>query len=352
MSSGHQSIDLDFQSYPSTSGVATIPQQSDDKQVRIDLSDSSIPSANKTNENSLNSILSRFNLDGSGGQSNPGLSDEAIQQLLVLSGKQRSKQSRESKATSGNWGLGYLAQYFEVTSEDVYKRIIWSAIPIRKRGSGLDDLELTAPLASNMENLPSGDSNNIDHKYFSYIERFIQSRPDIYGPFWISVTLIFSVAIFSNLVNFINFKNELNKHNETDSNKNIENWHYSMSELNLATSAIIFQVIFLPTIIWFTFWFRGCTRYYTLIETMCAYGYSISIFIPVSALLMVQELMFRYIVIGVASIVSGLTLMLSFLPIVRSESAKGGSLLILVAVPALQFLLAFILHKIMLQTTS
>lgn len=31
---------------------------------------------------------------------------------------------------------------------------------------------------------------------------YIQPNPDLYGPFWISVTLIFAIAIFGNLATF------------------------------------------------------------------------------------------------------------------------------------------------------
>lgn len=74
---------------------------------------------------------------------------------------------------SAPWGFSLFAQYFGVTTEDVLSRITWSMMPLKA---------------------PTGES---------YIERFIRNNPDVYGPFWISVTLIFSIAIFSNLSSYL-----------------------------------------------------------------------------------------------------------------------------------------------------
>lgn len=286
----------------------------------------------------------------------------------------KNKHSTDAITSGRNWGLGYLAQYFDITTQDVCQRILWSAIPLRKSGFNIDDFELNAPLASNMvsqdddrfnpnheqKDIPeSGDQLVNNKRYYSFIERFIQTRPDLYGPLWIGITFIFSLAIFSNIVNFRKFKAELEEqekyqpgiNNITETNvekhqatTHLTDWHFSMDELNLATSIVIFEVIVVPSLIWFTFWFRGCTRYYTLIETICAYGYSLSIFIPISGLLIIQQLTFRYIVIVLASFMSAITLVFSFLPIVQSEPGKGASHLILIAIPIIQFCLAYILH--------
>lgn len=37
----------------------------------------------------------------------------------------------------------------------------------------------------------------------NFIVDHIQPVPDLYGPFWISVTLIFSIAIFGNLAHYV-----------------------------------------------------------------------------------------------------------------------------------------------------
>lgn len=380
-------LDLDFQDYTPTSGTSQsgtrVPAQQPEVQVRIPLSTDNAASF-KQNIQSAKSVLTALqsvaNLQtsqtASGSSSGGGLSDETLQQLIWLSGKQKNKQQRGSIAAGSNWGLGFFAQYFDVTTQDVLQRVLWSAVPVRKTGIDLDDLcdsELTAPLADNMAgqtNSDAGDQVNgrlieqlqSKKKHYSYMERFIQSRPDFYGPFWVSTTIIFAVAIFSNIASFIQNQSRVSQvnlpHNGNISDlelsmmasaeKQSAEWHYSMDELNTTASVITSYVTLMPTFLWFLFWFRGCTKYYTLTETICAYGYSLSIFIPLAALLMIQALFFRYLVIVLASLLSGLVLVMSFLPVIQSDSSLSGSHFILVMVLVCQLGLAYILHRIML----
>lgn len=379
-------LDLDFQDYtPTNSGRGRTStqqqQQQPEVQVRIPIPADNATRNNAPNAKTVFNILQNLqpNKSPSG-----GLTDETLQQLMWLSARQKG---RQQKSSSGNWGLGYFAQYFDVTTDDVLQRILWSVVPIRKIGLDLDDLndtELTASLANNMA--PSASANNDDaassgdevssriyeqlgnkRKHYSYIERFIQSRPDFYGPFWLSTTLIFAIAIFSNLLSFMKYRSRLYQDdamektigsmikngsnvdmNSVKFSQDIPEWHYSMDELSMATSVITFYVTLLPTFLWFLFWFRGCTKYYTLSETICAYGYSLSIFIPVTALLIFQAYLFRYLILIIASILSSLVLVLSFLPMIRSDPNAGSHTLLLI-VPACQLGLAYILHRMMLQ---
>lgn len=376
-------LDLDFQDYSGSASRA--PQQQPEIQVRIPppSTDSATTAKQQSSGNTILNVLRNLQSN----QSTSGLSEEALQQLIWLSGKQKNKHQRGSITSGSNWGLGFFAQYFDVTTEDVLQRILWSVVPVRKTGIDFDDLdnsELTAPLTSNLSAGPSSPTPLIENdnfpeqsssssslleqlgnkrKHYSYMERFIQSRPDLYGPFWISITLIFSVAIWSNIANFRNYQDNLDRLHQAsellmstnvsdnvslDKFAQMDNWHYSMDELNMAASLVMFYVTLLPTFLWFLFWFRGCTKYYTLTETICAYGYSLSIFIPTTFLLMAQDTLFRYIVITVASLSSGLVLVMSFLPMVKSDPNKGSSHIILVLVFACQLGLAYVLHRIML----
>lgn len=358
-------LDLDFQDYTPTGGNSTQQPRSSTTESHVRIP-SSLPTNNEPGGSKVTLIPNLNTAQQSG-----GLSEEVIQQLIRASSKQKAKQQKATTSTSaGSWGLGYLSQYFDVTTSDVLERIIWSAIPLRKVGIDLDDAELSAPLADNM--MAAGEDNqsiidqlNSRQKSLSYMERFIQSRPDFYGPFWISTTLIFAVAIFSNLVSFLDYRSKFYQapndslmlaNNDTvkpasviaDNVKQPEEWHYNMDQLNTTASVITFYITVVPTLLWFLFWSRGCAKYYTLIETVCAYGYSLSIFIPLAGLLMIQEIIFRYLVLILASLLSGLVLLMSFVPIVRSDPNIASSHLILIIIPIFQFCLAYVLHRIML----
>lgn len=312
-------------------------------------------------------LLQNFKSGGPSSGATSGLSEDTIQEILWLTSRQKNKQQRSSIAASNHWGFGYLAQYFDVTTDDVLQRVVWSAIPCRKTGIDVDDLtdqELTTPLAGSGSGDESGDlieQLGNKRRRYSYVERFIQSRPDLYGPLWVSVTLIFAVGLFSNIASFKSHRTKINQAVDVSNNsgtgdsiylqemRQMEEWHYSIDELNVMASLVMFYVTLLPTFLWFLFWFRGCTKYYTLTETICAYGYSLSIFIPLAALLMIQGTIFRYIVLVAASSISGLVLAMSFLPIVQSDPNKGGLLIILLIVFGGQLGLAYILHRMMLQ---
>lgn len=354
-------MDLDFQDYTSSSGDTSnrIAPQQPEVQVRIPSNATNDNNSSiKQNIQTAKSVLSIMqNLTSSGTDQANGLSDETIQQLIWLSNKQKNKNQRSSIAAGSNWGLGYFAQYFDVTTNDVLQRILWSAVPIRKTGIDMDESELTEPLASNIDSSdafsPTIDSDDRlleqiggRRKQYSYMERFIQSRPDFYGPFWISTTLVFLVALFSNLVSYSNYKTKMLHKGEPDS---LESWQYSVDELNMTASLVTFYITLLPALLWFLFWFRGCAKYYTLTETMCAYGYSLSIFIPLSAILMVQNILFRYVAMILAASASGLVLVMSFLPMVLSNQGGGSSHMILIIVMICQMGTAYILHRIMLQ---
>lgn len=308
--------------------------------------------------------------------SQSAISDEALRQMISASNRQKHQQ-KSTTTGSFNWGINYFAGYFDVTTTDVIERILWSAIPLRKTGPDIDNLddteELMAPLADG-STLDSASGREEQYgsrqRPYSYIERFIQSRPDLYGPFWISATLVFVVAIFSNIVGFASHNSRMeqlalehqrqlglsgiNKSSGVlllvNNEDQLDKWHYSMDELNMTSSLVMLYVSMMPTFLWFLFWFRGCSKFYTLTETICAYGYSLSVFIPLALILTIQVPLVRYLMITLATTLSSVVLMLSFLPVVRSDPDPASSHMILAIVPLCQFGLAYSIHRIMLQS--
>lgn len=209
------------------------------------------------------------------------------------------------KSAPAFWELAYFARYFDVTSRDVFSRIIWSVLPIPGSKSG-----------------PGSKGN--------YIERHIQTNPDLYGPLWINVTLIFSIAICGNIANYLGSSGDVE-------------WHYDFNKVGLAASTVTTYTIGVPTALWFLFWFRGCSSAYTLLETICAYGYSLSIYIPISILWMFGVSLVQYVLVIVGALLSGSVLLLSFAPVVQSDPSQTVkfSYLLLLLIIALHALVAF-----------
>ena len=68
------------------------------------------------------------------------------------------------------WQVEYYQKYFNVSTTDVISRIVGSMVPTLSR---------------------------------NYLINRIRPNPDMYGPFWICTTLIFTIAISGNIYSFI-----------------------------------------------------------------------------------------------------------------------------------------------------
>lgn len=207
--------------------------------------------------------------DQSFDESNEG--DEDTDPILgKSSGKQQS-------AGTSIWDLEFFAKYFDVTTEDVKQRIVWSVIP--------------SPTADN------------------FVDRCIRTNPDLYGPLWINVTLIFSIAICGNIANYL-------------SSGDPDQWHYDFAKVGIAASTVSTYVCFIPIALWFFFWFRGCTAMYTLLQMVCLYGYSMSVYVPISLLWVISARVIQYVLVVIGALASGSVLIFAFAPVVRSDPAQ------------------------------
>ncbi|CAG0884824.1 unnamed protein product [Cyprideis torosa] len=198
-------------------------------------------------------------------------------------------------ATSAFWTIEYYQQFWDVGTQQVKDRIIWSMVPNPKR---------------------------------SYLESFIRPKPDLYGPFWISVTLIFLIAISGNLANYI-----------AVAGSGTYVWQYDFHKVCYAATAVFSYVSLVPLGIWLVLWYNNVRGEVTFLEILCLYGYSMAIYIPISLLWVIQVSWFQWLLVLAGSLSSGFVLLLSLLPAIR----KGGERTILpvsVAVIALHMILA------------
>lgn len=79
-----------------------------------------------------------------------------------------------------------------------------------------------------------------------YLRQNIASNPDLYGPFWIVVTLIFSIAISGNVASYL-------QHADDGSNYH---WRYNFHLVSTAATAIVMYVCAVPVALWAAFkWF-------------------------------------------------------------------------------------------------
>lgn len=79
--------------------------------------------------------------------------------------------------------------------------------------------------------IPRGNEN--------YLVTHIRPRPDLYGPFWICVTLVFSIAISGNLSEYLQSPNSKN-----------HPWKYNFHIVSYAATAIFTYAWLLPLALW------------------------------------------------------------------------------------------------------
>uniref|UniRef100_K3Z974 Protein YIP n=1 Tax=Setaria italica TaxID=4555 RepID=K3Z974_SETIT len=126
--------------------------------------------------------------------------------------------------------------------------------------------------------------------------RKIDANPDMYGPLWITTTLIFMLAAFA--------------------------------------SVMYGYVIVVPAVFFFLFQYFGSRP--SLVRFWCMWGYSLFVFIPASVLLLIPVEFLRWVIIALAGGVSSW-----FIALNLKECTEGADLMVLIASAAvLQFALA------------
>lgn len=246
-----------------------------------------------------------------------------------------SKNDGTGKKGVSVFSLQYYQSFFDVDTNTVKQRIL-TLCTIFIITFFLHKLTLTANARSHFSSgIPNRDSEAM---------RKIIKNPDLYGPFWIVVTLIFAIAVSGNVADFL--RNHTN-----------HQWHYNFHLLSIAATIIISYVILVPTTLWATLqWTKkgelvddatmdedeevgadAVPLAPNLLALICCYGYSLAFYIPVSLLWTVQVPFIQWVLMLGTSVSSGFAL----LKLLRSSFTKskyGFGLTISVVV--LHFLLA------------
>ncbi|RWR86141.1 protein YIPF1 [Cinnamomum micranthum f. kanehirae] len=121
----------------------------------------------------------------------------------------------------------------------------------------------------------------INRNFFENIE----DNPDMYGPVWISTTLVFMLAALGNCATYLMQKR---------SDKSTA-WSFDVSYVNWAACAIYGYVLVVPLAFYFLLQYLGLNA--SLTRLWCMWGYSLFIFIISSFLLVVPAEFFRWIII-------------------------------------------------------
>ncbi|XP_007568397.1 protein YIPF2 isoform X1 [Poecilia formosa] len=184
------------------------------------------------------------------------------------------------KSAGGFWTFEYYQSLFNVDTVQVLDRVKGSLMPLPGR---------------------------------NFVKHYLRNNPDLYGPFWICVTLVFSVAISGNLSTFLSSLGD-------------PSYHYrpQFHRVTIAAVVIFLYAWLVPIGLWaFLTWRQGAERQvggYSFLETVCVYGYSLFIYIPTSILWIISYEWLRWTLIVVAMVISGSVLVLTFWPVVRDDT--------------------------------
>ncbi|XP_075527458.1 protein YIPF1 isoform X5 [Dermacentor variabilis] len=188
--------------------------------------------------------------------------------------------NRERDASAPSfWKFSYYQSLFDVTTNDVLRRLLWSAIP-----------QFSSP---------------------SYLEKHIRPNPDLYGPIWVGLTLVVTTSVSSNVASYL----------ET-AGQSKDFWHTDYTRVSFASTAIMVYMFMVPLVLWAVLKYRKVESRYSLLETLCLYGYSLAIYVPISILWAVHLTWLRWTLVVVGASLSGCVLVTTLWPSFREDSRK------------------------------
>lgn len=171
---------------------------------------------------------------------------------------------KSSSKSQSFWSFEYYQQYFDVDSKQVGDRIMWSMVP--KPG-------------------------------VNYLEQHIRPKPDLYGPFWVCLTLVFAAAIAGNVSNYLQTFGDQSQH-----------WRYDFHKVSLAAGMVFSYGWLLPLLIWAGLRYKFTKPPLSLLDLTCLYGYSLSVLVPVCLVWTAPIVWLRWCVGIVGVVLSGVVL--------------------------------------------
>jgi hypothetical protein len=148
--------------------------------------------------------------------------------------------------------------------------------------------------------------------------------PDLYGPIWITMTLVFFVAVTSNISIYVHhsFKspNKLEEGGVAAENE----WDYDINQLLHATWILYIFSVGLPAVYYVVFRVAGVNGL-GLVDLICFYGYSLVPYLPVAWICIVPIHAVQWTSLGIATVLSGMLVVRNVIgPILESAAGPSG----------------------------
>jgi hypothetical protein len=154
--------------------------------------------------------------------------------------------------------VAYYQPYFNVDSKDVLYRLFFSICPYNS----------------------------------SFLVR-IGETADLYGPIWLSTTLIFFMGVTANFASYLNHR----QHPD-----NSEAWAYDFSRVTIACAVIYLYLVIVPVLVWLIMRYNSVPCRW--VEVACVYGYAYTAFLLASLLCIAPSDAFRWFTVLAALLLS------------------------------------------------
>jgi len=182
------------------------------------------------------------------------------------------------------------------------------------KGDGSDDKAATTTTLPALQPQPTTTSSG-------------KEGPDLYGPIWLTMTLVFFVAVTSNISLYIH---------HTKKNKSIvideggvaaeEEWDYDINQLLHATWILYSFTVGIPTLLYFLLRLVGSgssSSSLGLVELICLYGYSLVPYLPVAWFCIIPYSWVQWLFLTIATVLSGMLVLRNVAGSIISSSTGG-----------------------------
>lgn len=148
--------------------------------------------------------------------------------------------------------------------------------------------------------------------------------PDLYGPIWITMTLVFFVAVTSNISIYVHHSFKSKNHLEEGGVAAEQEWDFDINQLLHATWILYSFSMGLPSLFYVVFKVAG-VKGLGLVDLICFYGYSLVAYLPVTWVCIAPLHAVQWISLGLATTLSGMLVIRNIMgPILESATGPSG----------------------------
>lgn len=195
------------------------------------------------------------------------------------------------------WKPSFYRPYFDVDTRDVLARCLAGLMPVGK----------------------------------PFFER-VEGNPDLYGPFWVTTTILFLLGIASNFAEYIAYWWAGAG----------EHWTYNFYKISIAAAVFYVFIGVAPVLVWLLQRFVAKGKL-AAIQVYCLYGYSLTAFLVATPFCIAPVEWVRWLVIMLACVVSCTSLVVAFVRAFSHDISRG---LIVIGVAVLLHVILAFTYKI------